>query len=193
MFRVVLPLVAIVAVVIGAYVAYQRYLASMRPDDSTRQVSGARLTSERLRTLPSPPWRVAFEIGDDRLGGIDHVLIGPPGVIAITTLVFDRPTEVPNDTGDAQLVAAAALQRGEVDNLLQGIGLSCNMLAKVYWGTPRPDYPAALPGVHGVVAIEGQRLAEWLPTLPQGVLGPAQIDQAWSAVLTGIGRPDPLA
>ena len=140
--------------------------------------------------LPTPPWRFVFEISKDKLGGVDHVIIGPSGVIAVSTQILDRP--VLADCQDPQLVADAALMRGPVDELAKRAGLSCDVLAKVYWGAAQPERPAAVHSMHATLIVEGQRLDDWLFTLPPGPLAQAQIDLAWQTILTGIGRPDPL-
>lgn len=189
--RIAISLIVLVTLIVGGYTIYRRYIASMQVDSDVRQVNGARLTSERLQQLPSPPWRFVLEIAEDRLGGVDHVIIGPSGVIAVSTLMFDRPTHAA--TPDPQQMANAAMMKAPVDELAARAGLSCDTLAKVYWGAPQPEYPAALDAGLAMVAVEGQRLADWLLTLPPGPLTPAQIDLAWQAILTGIGRPDPLA
>lgn len=93
--------------------------------------------AERLRELSSPPWRVVFEIGP-KLGAIDHVVIGPTDVIAMETLVLDRPDQAPAVTGaepDPGVVAAAAIARDDVDDLTRTVGVPCQLLAKVYWGS----------------------------------------------------------
>lgn len=190
-FRIVLSLILLAAFVVGGFTVYRRYISSIQVDSDPRQVNGARLTSERLQQLPTPPWRFVLEIGEDRLGGIDHVIIGPSGVIAVSTLMVDRPANA--GTPDPQQLATAAMLRSPVDDLVSAVGLSCNTLAKVYWGTPQPERPGALDAGLKTVAVEGHRLKDWLQTLPPGPLTPAQVDLAWRAVLTGIGRPDPLA
>lgn len=187
---IILPVIFLVAAIGGGYFAYRRYIDSISSTSDSRQVNGARLTSERLHTLGSP-WRIVFEIGDDRLGGVDHVAIGPAGVIAISTLMIDRPDRVSDP--DPQQIALAAMTRGPVDELVNRVGMSCNTLAKVYWGAPQPGLPAALENGLATIAVEGQRLEEWLLALPAGPLTASQIDLAWQAVLTGIGRPDPFA
>jgi hypothetical protein len=188
---IVISLVVVAAVVIGAFALYKRYLRSLAPDDRVRQVSGARLTSERLHELPTPPWRIVYEIGEDRLGGVDHVVIGPSGIIAVATTMADRPA--PDATADAHLVAAAAMLRSGVDDLARRAGMPCDTLAKVFWGAPQPGRPAAFESMHATLAVEGQRLTEWLATLPPGPFNAAQVDLGWQAIVTGIGRPDPLA
>ena len=188
---ILIPLVAMTAALVLFYVWYQRKLAEMKPDADSRSLPGARLTAERLRLLASPPWRVVYEINDRHLGAVDHVVVGPTGAIAIETLMLDRPTIV-KDHGDAQLIATAAIERGDVDDLTRTVGVPCSVLAKVYWGAPQLDLPAALEVTTGLVAVDGHRLVDWLIGLPPGPLSPAQVDQVWNVVTTGIDRPDPL-
>lgn len=189
---VLIPLVATTLALVLFYVWYRRKLADMKPDADSRSLPGARLTAERLRLLASPPWRAVYEIGERHLGAIDHVVVGPTGVIAIETLMLDRP-EIAGGTSDAQLLATAAIERGDVDDLTRTVGVPCNLLAKVYWGAAQPDLPAAIEVTTGLVAVDGHRLVDWLVGLPPGPLAPAQIDQVWQVVTTGVGRPDPLA
>jgi hypothetical protein len=193
--RILIPLFIVMFVMAGFYWWYTKKMADMQPGDSERSLPGARLTSERLRSMPHPPWRVVFEIGEKSLGNIDHVVIGPCGAIAIETIMADRPSleAVEAQSNAAQVMANAAITRGELDDVTSAVGVPCKLLAKVYWGTPVPDQPAGIAVTEGLVAVEGQRLEQWLMMLPPGSLGAAQVDQVWQAVLTGIGRPDPLA
>lgn len=194
---IIIPIVLLFVLLGGGLTWYKQTMQNMAPGSTPRQVNGARLTSERLRELPTPPWRFVFEISEDKLGGVDHVIIGPSGVIAVSTQMLDRPllADRPDrpDRPDPQLVANAALMRGSVDELAKRAGVSCNVLAKVYWGTAQPERPAAVQSMYATLIVEGQRLNDWLLTLPPGPLTPAQIDLAWQTILTGIGRPDPLA
>jgi hypothetical protein len=187
---VVLP-IALVAV----FVWYRRSIIDMRTEGA-RPVSGRRLTAEALHRTPSPPWRVVYEI-DGALGDVDHVLVGPSGVTAITTLVADRPPpqRLLEVRSEAQLVGDAAIARGPLDELLQRAGYSCDRFAQVYWGTPDPKRPPADDLVHGSLLIEGQRLVEWMDwaagQAPQP-LDQDHIDTVWRTISVGIGRPDPL-
>ena len=87
---IIVPLIIIPIAVIAAYLWYRRKMIAMRLDTEARDVPGARLTSETLRRLPNPPWRVVYEIRPDQLEGADHVVIGPCGIIAMTTVVANR-------------------------------------------------------------------------------------------------------
>lgn len=183
-------MIGFATLIIGGFVMYRRYITSLQADSEIRQINGARLTSETLQQLPAPPWRCILEISEDRLGGVDQVIIGPPGIIAVSTLMLDRPAGT--ETPDPQQMVSAAMMKSPVDELATRAGLSCDTLAKVYWGAPQPGRPAALDSGLATAAVEGQRLTEWLHTLPPRPLTQAQIDLAWQAILTGIGRPDPL-
>jgi hypothetical protein len=194
---IVIPLVALPILIVGAYVWYRRSMAALKPDEA-KPVSGVRLTAETLHRLDSPPWRVVYEIGG-ALGGVDHVIIGPPGIIAITTSMTDRPTpeRLLATSSDAQLVAEAAVERGPVDELARPSGVSCRLSARVFWGQPDPDRPAFDEVAHGNHLVEGQRITEWLNALDETTtdrdsLTPPQTDLAWQAIVMGIGRPDPL-
>ncbi len=192
---IIIPLVVLPILVIGVLLWYRRSIAAMAPAES-KPVSGVRLTAEALHRLPSPPWRVVYEIGGG-LGEIDHVVVGPPGVLAITTSVADRPEprRVLESRGEARLVSEAAIARGPVDELLRATAASCDRSATVFWGPPNARRPPADDVVHGYQLVEGQRIEHWLDALAAASaspLDPARIDEIWSTIVTGIGRPNPL-
>lgn len=150
----------------------------------------ARLTSNVLRELPSPPWRVVYEIADDKLGGIGHVLLGPGGFYAIRTSMDPMPA--PSDEApDPHDVAAAAIARGDLDDALRRCAMSSDLLVTVHWGAPVDGAPVVVDTVPGAVAVDGRALTDWVGGRP-GERSPAQVDLAWQTVATAIGRPDPL-
>lgn len=188
---VLIPFVLSIAALVGFYVWYRSKIADLNLDSDERPIPGARLTAESLRRLSSPPWRVVFEIGEKHLGSVDHVVVGPIGVLAIETIAADRPIGS-TDANEAHLIANAAIARGGVDDIATRVGSRCTTLVRVYWGAPQPESPAGVEIVPGLIAVEGQRLDGWLVARPPGELQAGQIDQLWQAVTTGIGRPDPL-
>ena len=151
-----------------------------------------RLTSGALRALPTPPWRVVYEIGTERLTGAEHVVLGPPGAFAVTTSLDPLPGEPAHDP-DPVALASAAMLRGGLDDALHRVRLSSAGLVVVHWGGADADAPPAVPGMHGVTHVDGRRLDEWAGTFAGATLTAAQVDLAWQAVVTAIGRPDPLA
>ena len=193
---IIVPLIILPILLVGGFLWYRRSIADMRPDQA-KPVSGIRLTAEALHRAPAPPWRVVYEVGG-ALGDVDHVIIGPPGVVAITTVVADRPDPVHlrDARSNAILVSEAAIARGPLDELLRAAAASCDRWARVHWGAPDRGRAAAEDLVHGSVLVEGQRIDEWLASMVADAAEPldaARIDVIWRTVVIGIGRPDPLS
>lgn len=201
---IIIPVVLLVIIVPVVGVLAKRYLkdgvANQR--DEPVVAPSARLTSTALRELPTPPWRVVYEIAEDKLGGPGHVLIGPPGVFAVVTSMDPMPTAT-DGTHDASAVAAAAIARGGLDDALRRCAMSSERLVTVHWGAPTPGGPIAVDTLPGATAVDGRSIAEWArravgaaadaTEADRPPLTPAQIDLAWQTVTTAIGRPDPLA
>jgi hypothetical protein len=160
--------------------------------DAVALAAAVRLTSGALRALPTPPWRVVYEIGTERLTGAEHVVLGPPGAFAVTTSLDPLPGE-PDDDPDPVALASAAMRRGGLDDALHRVRLSSAGLVVVHWGGAEPEAPPAVPGMHGVTHVDGRRLDEWAEGLVDEAFTPTQVDLGWQAVVTAIGRPDPLA
>ena len=152
----------------------------------------ARLTSNALRELPSPPWRVVYEVADDKLGDIEHVLIGPHGTFGVRTSMGPLPEPATGDPSPQEL-AAPAIVRGPLDDALRSCGMSSDELLTVHWGVNPDDAPLSIDPVPGHTAVDGRSLAVWIAELEGADLTPGQVDLAWQTVLTAIGRPDPLA
>ena len=166
----------------------------------------SRLTSNALRGLESPPWRVVYEIAPEKLSGIEHVLIGPAGAFALVTVLDALP--IPSDIDDnltagepdAQALARAAITRGRLDNALRRCALTSNGLVRVHWGPAVAEAPHSVDVMHGVIAVDGRRIDRWASQLQSSAatgagssqLSPAQVDLAWQTVVMSIGRPDPL-
>ncbi|MEM1333269.1 MAG: hypothetical protein AAGG08_07405, partial [Actinomycetota bacterium] len=91
-----------------------------------------------------------------------------------------------------QAVADAAIRRGDVDDLVRAVGGRCTADVAVYWGSPMPDRPPGVETTTGSWNVEGQRLTEWIQSLPATETSTTRIDQWWQAVVVGVGRPDPL-
>jgi hypothetical protein len=152
------------------------------------------LTSKALRTLESPPWRVVYEIGHDRMDGVEHVLVGPAGIFAVVTSMDPMPRAVADP--DPHAVAAAAIKRGGLDDALRRCAMTSDRLVTIHWGANAGAAPLGIELLPGVTAVDGRRVGEWADGATAGrdgpALSPAQVDLAWQTVVTAIGRPDPL-
>jgi hypothetical protein len=192
---IIVPLLALPVALLLAYAWYRRRIAALHSETQTRPITGSRLTSEALRRLPQPPWRIVIEIAPTSLEGVDHVAIGPGGVVSIFTVVADRPTiDVERDpfTIGPGSLASRSIARSVVGAAIDHVGVAALTPVTVYWGAPHPELPAARRRSDGAIDVEGQRLTEWLTSGPTDVLSPAQVDACWQAIVTAIGRPDPL-
>lgn len=189
---IIIPVVVLAIVVpIGFTWARRLRDAGATGADVGTTAPATRLTSNVLREIPSPPWRVVYEIAPDKLGGVEHVLIGPPGIFAVATTMEPVPAGPPTRT-DAHAMAQAAIVRGDLDDALRRCGMTSRALVRVHWGPPNGG-PTAVTTLPGVVAVDGRSLVAWTHGLDDSDLGPAQVDLAWQTVTTAIGRPDPLA
>lgn len=149
-----------------------------------------RLTSNALRELESPPWRVVYEVAHDRLNGVGHVLIGPAGVFALRTTMDPFPAAPVGDP-DPKAVGEAAIIRGGVDDALRRCAMSSDRLIWVHWGVNESS-DIAVELLPGVTAVDGRELAAWAAGRAHGDLTSSQVDLAWQTIVTSIGRPDPL-
>ena len=197
---IIIPLVLVVIVVPVAFTLAKRYLkdgASSHVDEPVIAPS-TRLTSNALRELPTPTWRVVYEIAADKLGGPAHVLVGPPGIFAVQTSMDPMPIAAPIEH-DPHAVAAAAIARGGLDDALRRCAMSSEQLLTIHWGAPVEGSPAAVDTVPGAIAVDGRAVVRWAEQLAVGIdaereaLSQARVDLAWQTVTTAIGRPDPLA
>jgi hypothetical protein len=192
---IIVPLVLLVVVVPAVLLWARRRLRET--DDAVVMPTGSRLTSSALLSL-GPPWRVVPEIATDALGGIDQVLVGPPGVFAVTTTMAPR-TRLDPARANAR-AADAAISRARLDDALVAAGSPPTSSVHVHWGrTADPDAgTAAAPDAGwsvdspGVVHVDGRRLLDWVASLDGTVVvDPGRVDAAWAAAATAIGRPDP--
>ncbi|HWL44846.1 MAG TPA: hypothetical protein VNQ73_18025 [Ilumatobacter sp.] len=200
---VIVTALVLIALAGGGAVAVQRSRRAFKlagsdrdptPDpraEAAARNAAVRLTSGALRELPVPMWRVVYEIGAGRLTGTEHVLVGPPGVFAVTTTIDPLPGEAAGDP-DPVAVARAAMTRGGLDDALAAVQMSSTGLLAVHWGGAPAGSAPTCAGVHGVTHVDGRRLAAWATSLSEATLTPAQVDLAWQTVVRSIGRPDPL-
>jgi hypothetical protein len=190
---IIVPLVLVAIVVPVAFTWARRTFrqhgtaAGSEPDHDPK----VRLTSNALRALPAPAWRVVYEIAHDKLGGVEHVLIGPSGIFALRTSMEPLPVAVAEP--DPHDVGRAAIVRGTLDDALRRCAMTSTSLVTIHWGVNPGGAPAALQVIPGSTAVDGRRFDEWVEAQAGGSLTPAQVDLAWQTVLTSIGRPDPLA
>ena len=192
---IVIPVVLVAVVVpIGFVWARRRFKQPGAASEELSSAPAARLTSNALRALESPPWRVVYEINHERMGGVEHVVIGPAGIFAVTTSMDPMPAPVIDP--DPHAVAAAAIMRGGLDDALRRCAMTSDRLITIHWGA-NAAARISVDVLPGAAAVDGRRVREWAAGVAARrdgpPLSPAQVDLAWQTVVTAIGRPDPLA
>ena len=90
---IIIPLILVVVIVPFGLAWAKKLKDSVNSADGPASTAQSRLTSHALRELATPPWRVIYEIADDKLGGIEHVLIGPAGTFALQTSMDPLPSQ----------------------------------------------------------------------------------------------------
>lgn len=189
---IIIPVVVLLIVVPLGFSWARRNFKDQRPDvDDGFVAPSDRLTSDALRQLESPPWRVVYEVPHDRLDGIGHVLIGPAGIFALRTTMDPLPKAPPPDVG-AAAVGEAAIIRGALDDALRRCAMESDRLIWVHWGVNEGS-EIAVETLPGVTAIDGRELTAWADRQSDEALTSSQVDLAWQTVLTAIGRPDPFS
>ncbi len=186
---ILIPLLLVFIVVPIAFVWAKKLKAAPASAlDDPASAPAIRLTSRALRELATPPWRVVYEVAADKLGGIEHVLIGPAGAFALQTSMDPLPVAEPGDP-EPHALAQAAIVRGGLDDALGRCAMSSERLIRVHWGAGSSGSVDVMPGL---TAVDGRSLQAWTESMTEQKLTPAQVDLAWQTVLTSIGRPDPL-
>jgi hypothetical protein len=190
--------IALIAIIVPTLLAITRRRFKGVADGTVKLVDdepvpfAGRLTSSALQALPSPPWRVVYEIGGDKLGDVEHVLIGPAGAYALTTSM-EPLSSTAEAAGDATQAALAKIAADDLDRVLARCAMKSSRVVHVHWGAAADGDPTVAEPMEGVVAVDGRHLATWAAGLDATALTPTQVDLAWQTVLVAIGRPDPLA
>jgi hypothetical protein len=189
---IVIPVILLAVLVPLGLMWGRRTAKRLQAGVAPAPIPGARVTSAALHTIKPVGWRTVLEVPSGTLGDIDQVLIGPPGVFAVTTSMTPMPVAGTIDPTDALATAAAAVARGALDDVLRPYRMESVALVTVHWDQPG-DRPITVDTAYGAVAVDGHQLAPWLVGLDGDDLTPAQVDLAWQAVTKAVGRPDPLA
>lgn len=192
--NIIIPTVALLLIVpLVIFWAKRRFVDNLINTSAGGAIAVApasRLTSNALRELPSPPWRVVYEISPDRMSGIEHVLLGPAGAFPLRTELGPMPDGATERQPSE--IAQASIVRGGLDDALMRSHLSSDTLVLVYWGPPGASTSCSVDLMHGVIAVDGRRLDEWAASLDTRNLTESQVDLAWSTILQSIGRPNPF-
>ena len=125
-----------------------------------------RQSSRALRRLSANGWRVVDDVPFGPMN-IDHVAIGPRGVVAVESASISSPYPVDEDGGDALETALRHAKRGarRVRLLLKSEGIDADVApALALWG--RGSVSLATQTVDGVAMLVGRDSKQWSDQLP---------------------------
>lgn len=129
-------------------------------------LTGEELTASELKRARRAGWRAVHNLHFHQ-GDVDHVAIGPGGVVAIETKTSSCDWRFIERHGTHVTWARQAHQGSErVRHLIkQHCGVDVTVAAIVVpWIRDQPDEPSLL--VEGVVRVRGRSIAQYLESLP---------------------------
>lgn len=154
---------------------------------------GEQWTARELRKLRRHGWRVINHV-TLKTRDIDHVLIGPGGVIAVETKWTAKPWTW--DPIDQRIVEAARIARAHAHDLglwreLKRLCVGDVSSVTFLWGDgARGIAPGA--ELDGTSIVTGRTVDQWRSGLDRDRLTPAQVEAAWQAVDAQCRLRDPL-
>lgn len=149
-------------------------------------------TAQELRRLHRAGWRVINHVMLSERD-IDHVLVGPGGVIAVETKWSAQAWRW--DPADERIMRAAVGVRAKARQLrlwhnLRSLGVGPVRPVLFLWGPGARQIPSGAD-LDGVGIVTGRTAAQWRDGLGSGQLSKDQIEAAWSVLDEQCRRRDP--
>ena len=157
-------------------------------------------TAAELRRLQRRGWRLVNGLVLKDKFDIDHVAVGPAGVLVVETKhsADPWPVGVQGDTFMLDRLERACRQVRENARLIRLLSAvrravdPAPVLAVlvVHSSSVEPTLGPPWDADGDLAIVHGSRLREWLQTLDGQVLAPDAVDEAWSALAEHAGRRD---
>jgi hypothetical protein len=142
-------------------------------------------TSAELRQLPAP-WRVEDHIPFGNRFDVDHVAVGPHGVLAVETVWTSGHWNAAAAKPDRFLVAKIDQTRRNARTIrslmLTPVGRPPVIPLLVCWGPHVAKIACGAIWINDVLVTVGAQADEWLPTFNDDTLNEATIDRAWAVL-----------
>lgn len=138
-------------------------------------------TAGQLAKLDRRGWRLFHGIPTER-GDVDHVLVGPGGVLAFETKWSSTDWADRKNAGSLERAAEQAWRSARsVKSRLRSAGQVLDVLpVVVLWSSA--DELGDVPGMDGITAMRGDALRKWILALPDVVLSPSEVAEAGAAI-----------
>lgn len=164
-------------VVVGATIAgagwWTREMSQLLGAGAERQRKGAEgeeLTDRALRPLRWRGWRVVHDIEFPGEGNVDHLLIGPRGIVAIDSkYTTERLWVTPKAIGGSHRrhIGDAGRATSLARRALAGVGHPDVQVesALMFWGPGAPEVEGGHAVIQGTLVVEGRRVRLWRRSL----------------------------
>lgn len=146
-------------------------------------------TAEVLRTFRRRGWRVINDLKIHPKYGIDHVAIGPTGILIIETKWARDPWPMDGDNdADAWASPGKAIWqanrgREEFQNHFKNIlGDTPIEALSVFWSAHYPSKRRSYVAPNGVEVLIGPELSNWIKRQDNKALNDAEVDKIWSEI-----------
>ncbi len=153
---------------------------------------GEQWTADDLRSLRPHGWKIVNQLALRPGWDVDHVAIGPDGVLVVETKW--RSSGWDNSEAAADISRAVRQVKGNANDvglvLRSAIAGAPVRPVLVLW-SPQPGEPGNdVREVDGCVVLRGRALGSWLALLHHEVLDRAQVAEAYRRLATHIRRRD---
>lgn len=144
-------------------------------------------TADALSVMRAQGWRVAHHVRDAGDKEIDHILVGPGGVIVVET----KWSAYSWGAGHRSLRSAVGQADSRARALRRTLGVDV-LAVVVLWGRARDalDGSSGAVDVTGVKVLTGDSLERWLLGRSRATLDQGAQDRAWQAVADLAARGD---
>lgn len=146
-------------------------------------------TAEELAPLRGQGCRVLHHVVVDGRGDVDHVVLGPAGLLVLETKWSSRPWAM---HGPEMRAAAAALEQRARRTWLQlkRHGAASALPVLVLWGRAGDALPDEAVVCGATTVLAGRRVRSWLEQLPPTALDVQARDRCVSVLSEIAGRAD---
>jgi hypothetical protein len=171
------------AFALGLYVAtfaWLLYFLVARESGSVSRLAGADAEEQTVLTLRSARrhgWKSFNHVFLGRGGDVDHVLVGPAGLVVLET----KWSTVPGCVNNALHKLKRDAHRLE-SRLRTTLGSTTVHPAIVVWGPAADAWGAEVSLREGVTIVPGPQLHVWLAKPRPQVLGPEEQERAWTVL-----------
>lgn len=156
------------ATIIGAawWVREMAEILAAGAERDRKGANGEEFTASVLRPLLRHGWRVVHDIEYFGTGNVDHVLIGPGGVIAIDSkYTTEKLWVTPKAIGGSRsnFIGQAKYAAGLADRALQELGLGHLTVepALAFWGPGAPTIEGGYITIQNTLVLDGPSAASW--------------------------------